>query len=121
MAEPFLSASRGKVRLLGKTYGAVAKQFLIAGWFARSDWIAQKPDLVKRFNAAIAQTAQWANANPGKAAAILEKYSKIPANPDANHLSYARTLDAAAIAPVLELGTKYKALTQSLAASELIR
>jgi NitT/TauT family transport system substrate-binding protein len=121
MAEPFLSANRAKVRVLGKPYGAVAKQFLIAGWFAKADWVAQNPDVVKRFNEAIAQTAQWANANPAKASAILEKYSKIPANPNANHLSYARTLDAAAIDPVLALGLKYKALTQTLAASELIR
>ena len=74
MAEPFLSANRGKVRLLGRSYGAVAKQFLIAGWFARTDWIAQNADVVKRFNDAIAQTAQWANAYPAKAADIIEKY-----------------------------------------------
>ena len=120
IAEPVLSASRGNVRVLGKSYSAVAKQFLIAGWFATSDWVAQNPDVVKRFADAIAQTAQWANANPAKAAAILEKYSKIPPHPNANHLTYARTLDAAAIAPVLELGLKYKALSQPMAPSDLI-
>jgi NitT/TauT family transport system substrate-binding protein len=120
MAEPFLSANRGKVRLLGKSYGAVAKQFLIAGWFAKSDWVAQNADVVKRFDDAIAQSAQWANANPAKAGAILEKYAKIQANPDANHLNYARTLEPSAIAPVLELGLKYKALAQALPAADLI-
>ncbi len=120
MAEPFLSANRGKVRVLGKSYSAVAKQFLIAGWFARSDWVAQNPDVVKRFNDAIAQSAQWANANPAKAGAILEKYSKIPATPDANHLNYARTLEISAISPVVELGMKYKALTQAFPVGDLI-
>jgi NitT/TauT family transport system substrate-binding protein len=100
--------------------GAVAKQFLIAGWFARSDWVAQNAAAVRRFDDAIAQTAQWANANPAKAAAILEKYSKIPPNPNANHLVYATKLEPAAIAPVLALGVKYRVLSQLIPASELI-
>lgn len=120
MAEPVLSASRASVRPIGKSYGAVAKQFLIAGWFAKSDWVAQNPDVARRFRDAIEESARWANANPAQAAAILEKYTKIPAVPGANHLSYALTLDPAAVGPVLDLGLKYKAIPQAIPAADLI-
>lgn len=39
---------------------------------------------------------------------------------DANHLTYPRTLDVAAIAPVLDLGIKYKALSQPVPPAALI-
>ena len=120
MAEPLPERARGKVRVLGKSYSAVAKQFLIAGWFAKSDWVAQNPDVVKRFEDAIAQTAQWANANPAKAAAILEKYSKIPRQSEREPPHLRAHARRAAIAPVLELGLKYKALSQPMAPSDLI-
>lgn len=120
IAEPVLSTVRGKLRCIGKTYTAVSKQFLIAGWFARSDWVAQNPDVVRRFDDAIAASAKWANANQAKAAEVLEKYSKVPATPGAAHLTYALKLEPATIAPVLDLGLKYKLLSQSLLASDII-
>jgi NitT/TauT family transport system substrate-binding protein len=120
IAEPVLSAEHSRLRCIGKTYSEVAKRFMISGWFARSDWVTRNADIVRRFNEAIAESARWANANPRKAAAILEKYSKIPPNPNETHLTYALSLDPTMIQPVIDLATQYKILTRPLPASDLI-
>jgi NitT/TauT family transport system substrate-binding protein len=118
LAEPFLSGAAKTVRVIGKSYGAVAKSWMVAGWFATSDWVAQNPDLVRRFDEAMRMSADWANANPVKAAAILSKYSK--ANLDRIHTVYGRTLDAALIAPVIDVGMKYKTLAKPVTPADLI-
>jgi NitT/TauT family transport system substrate-binding protein len=118
LAEPFLGGAAKTVRVLGKSYGAVAKSWMVAGWFSTSDWVAQNPDLVRRFDQAIQMSADWANANPVKAAAILTKYSK--ANIDRLHTVYGRTLDPAMIAPVIDVGMKYKTLAKPVTPADLI-
>ena len=118
LAEPFLGASQKSVRTLGKAYGAVAKSWLIAGWFATTDWIAKNPDTARKFADVMRQSADWANANPVKAAAILSKYSK--ASIDHIHTTYGRTLDPALIAPVIDIGVKYKILPKAIPPTDLI-
>ncbi len=118
LAEPYLGAAQKSVRMLGKAYGAVAKVWLIAGWFSTTDWIAKNPDTVRKFADVMRQSAEWANANPVKAAAILSKYSK--ATIDRIHTTYGRTLDPALIAPVIDVGVKYKVLPKAVPPTDLI-
>ena len=118
LAEPYLTGAKGTVRVLGKAYGAVAKSWLIAGWFSSTDWIAQNPDTVRKFADVMRQSADWANANPVKAAAILSKYTK--ASIDRIHTTYGRTLDPALIAPVIDIGVQYKILPKAVPPTDLI-
>ena len=118
LAEPFLGASRKNTRVLGKAYGSVGKIWLIAGWMATRDWIAQNPDTVRKFQAAMRMSAEWANANPEKAAAVLQKYAKTSV--DRIHTTYGLTLDPALIAPVIDTGVKYKVLPKAMPPTDLI-
>jgi len=118
LAEPYLDSAKTSVRVLGKAYGAVAKSWLIAGWFSSTDWIAQNPDTVRKFADVMRQSADWANANPVKAAAILSKYTK--ASIDRIHTTYGRTLDPALIAPVIDIGVQYKILPKAVPPTDLI-
>jgi NitT/TauT family transport system substrate-binding protein len=118
LAEPYLTGAKGAVRVLGKAYGAVAKSWLIAGWFSTTDWIAQNPDTVRKFADVMRQSADWANANPVRAAAILSKYTK--ASIERIHTTYGRTLDPALIAPVIDIGVQYKILPKAVPPTDLI-
>jgi NitT/TauT family transport system substrate-binding protein len=118
LAEPFLTSAKSAVRVLGKAYGAVAKSWLIAGWFSSNDWIAQNPDTVRKFADVMRQSADWANANPVPAAAILSKYTK--ASIERIHTTYGRTLDPALIAPVIDIGVLYKILPKAVPPADLI-
>jgi NitT/TauT family transport system substrate-binding protein len=119
VAEPELSAQRSRYRVLGYSYSAVAKRFAQTGWFASKSWIAQNPDLVTKFQAVMAQAAEWASkpANHARASQILAKYAGA-AGADAR-TQFARSLDPALVQPVIDQGLKYKLLDRPVDAADL--
>jgi NitT/TauT family transport system substrate-binding protein len=120
LPDPALAAATGDgtVRIIGNNYDSIAKTFMITGWFATGDWLAKNADVAKRFAAAMAQTADWANANHERAAEILLKYTKIDAR--TSHVRFASRLSGAIVQPVLDAGAQYKMLDKSITLSDLI-
>jgi NitT/TauT family transport system substrate-binding protein len=123
MADPDATnvLARGKTRPFGKAFDAIAKQFLIGGWFAKTDWIAANADTVRKFVAVMRQSAQWANkpVNYPASAAILEKYTKVAVG-NANRIAYGERLDPALIQPCIDVAAKYGVLKASFPAAQLI-
>ena len=120
LGDPGLSASvgAGKVRILAKSYDAIAKRLFGSAWFASEDWANQHPDAVHKFAAAINQAGAWATRNPVAAAAVLHKYLKV--DYASSHEYHARSLDIDMIQPMLDAALKYKLLTTPVSANELI-
>lgn len=77
MGEPFIEVAKKNDRILVSGLDAIAKQFLISAWFTTPRWAAAHPDLVKRFAAAMRETAVWANANEAASGDILAKHTRI--------------------------------------------
>lgn len=123
MADPDATTAlaTGRLRPFTKAFDAIAKQFLIGAWFAKTDWIAANPDTVRKFAAVMRESAQWANkpANYTQSAAILEKYTKVAVGA-ANRVVYAERLDPALIQPSIDTAAKYKLLKASFPAAQLI-
>jgi NitT/TauT family transport system substrate-binding protein len=113
LPDPALSSALhdGSVRIIGNNYDSVSHAFLITAWFTTSDWLAQNPDIAKRFNAAISEAANWANANHEQAVAILFKYTKIDSK--TSRVRYAGALSAATIQPVLDAAEHYKLIAKT--------
>jgi NitT/TauT family transport system substrate-binding protein len=111
----------GRSRPFAKCFDAIAKQFLIGGWFAKTDWIAANLDTVRKFVAVMNVAADWANkpANQTQSASILQKYTKVDVG-KANRIVYAKTLDPALIQPNIDVAAKYKLLKAPFPASKLI-
>lgn len=121
LVEPALGAANGKVRVLGKPYDYIAKQFMAGAFFASTDWVTKNSTAAKSFADAMAKSAQWANANPEKAAVIREKFTKL--KPDPAHplvIKYSQSLDPAMFQPIIDAGVKYKVIPRDLPASEII-
>ena len=111
----------GRTRPFGKAFDAIGKQFLIGGWFAKTDWIAANADTVRKFVAVMRESAQWAN-KPGdlkESAAILEKYTKVAVG-NANRIAYGERLDPALIQPCIDVAAKYGVLKASFPAAQII-
>lgn len=123
MADPDATTvlADGKTRPFGKAFDAIAKQFLIGGWFAKTDWIAANVDTVRKFVAVMREAAQWANkpANYPQSAAILQKYTKVTVG-NANRIAYGERLDPALIQPCIDVAAKYGVLKAPFPASQLI-
>jgi len=109
IAEPFLSAAKKVDRVLGSPYDAVSKDFLVSAYFANAAWTRDNADLLKRFIAAMYQTAAWANRDHAKSAELLVQYTKIdPALVGAmTRVRYAERLTAAMLQPVVDVSAKY--------------
>ena len=120
VAEPDLSvAIAGGARVIGQPYTAIAKQFLIGGWFATSAWAKAHPDDLKRFVTAIVEAGKWANTHHAESARILEKYTKVHVSAETKRATYADRLNAADIQPLIDAAAKYKSLKSSFPAAEL--
>jgi NitT/TauT family transport system substrate-binding protein len=111
----------GHSRPFGKAFDAIGKQFLIGGWFAKTDWIAANTDTVRKFVAVMRESAQWANkpADFSQSATILEKYTKVAVGA-ANRVAYAERLDPALIQPSIDTAAKYGILKAPFPATKMI-
>lgn len=79
VAEPFLEDAKKAGHPVSIEFDAIAKAFLVAGWFTTSDWAKAHPDAVTKFAASMHDAADWAQKNPAKCPDILAKYLKVDA------------------------------------------
>jgi NitT/TauT family transport system substrate-binding protein len=123
LSEPFLTAATTtSARIFAKAYDAIANRVMLAGWFARADWVSRNTPLARRFAAAIHQTAVWANANHERSGAILQKYSKISDETlrAMTRVTYGERLDPALIEPQLQIAARLKFTERLVTANEVI-
>jgi NitT/TauT family transport system substrate-binding protein len=111
ISEPFLAVVKGQVRVLGYSHDAIAKTFLQSAWFTTPQWANAHADALRRFAAAMRETAIWANnkANQAKSAEILAAYTKIdPATVAAmERARFGESLTPALIQPAIDVTAKY--------------
>jgi ABC-type nitrate/sulfonate/bicarbonate transport system substrate-binding protein len=74
-----LQAKGGYHAIPGVTEVDVLNVSQIGGWVTREDFIAQHPDVVRRFVKALSLGLVWANAHPEEAQAILNRLNELPA------------------------------------------
>jgi NitT/TauT family transport system substrate-binding protein len=78
VVEPFQQAAIAQgARKIASSYVDVAKNLCVALYFTSEDLLAQNPDLVKRFTAAMQESLSYANDNPDEAREIIGTYTKI--------------------------------------------
>ena len=121
VAEPFLEDAKRAGHPVAIELDAVAKQFLVAGWFTTLDWAKAHADLAARFAGVIRDAADWAAKNPAKTVDILVKYLKADrATVVASPRTYFPTqLVPALIQPGIDVTARY-AKFPSFPAQELI-
>jgi NitT/TauT family transport system substrate-binding protein len=121
VAEPFLADAKKAGHAVTIEFDAIAKAFLVAGWFTTNDWAKAHPEAVKKFAASMRDASDWALKNPAKCPDILAKYLKVDAATVAlaPRAFFARTLVPSNIQPGIDLTAKY-AKFPTFPAQELI-
>ncbi len=121
ISEPELSVGlAGGERLVANVYDAIASEFLIGAWFTTTTWAAANPEPLRRYAAAMLQTARWANAHHPETARILAAETRVPVSPLAKRVVYGEALDGALIQPLLDACLTYGLLKSRLAAADLM-
>ena len=122
MAEPTMSESKGLTRFLSDCYDGIGSNYMIGAYFATTAWASAHPDLVRKFQTAIRDTAQWANKNSAASAVILARESKM--NPEIAakmyRAVYPERLEAGTIQPVIDITAKYGALPATFPATDMM-
>lgn len=121
MTEPELSNAleQKKVRILSAPMEAIGLEFLVGVWFSTRDYAKAHPDVIRAFAAAMADAANWANANQGESGKILEAHTGITLGAHPARLLFADKLDVKEIQPVIDASAKYGALKASFPAAQL--
>lgn len=123
ISEPFFTfAKEAGAHVFAPTYDAIAKHFLISGWFATADYLKNNAEAAKRFTLAIHEAGRWANTHHAESAAILVKYAKLTPEVAARmtRCQYAERLSVAQLQPTIDLSVRYKLLDRPLAAADII-
>ena len=106
-------------RLLARPLDAVANEFALGAWFATADYVKNHPDIVARFDGAMAESSDWANRNTAASGQILEKYTSIALSAKTPRLRYSGSFETAPIQPLIDTAAKYGLLDRPFPANEL--
>jgi NitT/TauT family transport system substrate-binding protein len=110
--EPFVTASRKVARAVANPMEAIAPTFLSAPHVAMLPWARAHQDEVRKFQAAIRETAIFANKNHDRTAEILVRVAH--ADPSLVRASvraeYGERLDPAQLQPLINTTAKYAAI-----------
>ena len=122
IAEPALTPSFEMLREFANPYASIAKQWYIAVFFAKPDWIAQNMETARKVASAIQRTAAWANTHHTQSAPMLSDMTKIPVTVTSamRRVTYAEKLDVAYMQPMLDAAAKYGVIKSQVAARDLI-
>jgi NitT/TauT family transport system substrate-binding protein len=109
VTEPYITEAKTTGRVIGTPFDACAPRFLLSVFISTREWAQANRDTVRRFQAANAQTAVWANRNLDKTADILMKYTKLPESTvrTMRRAAFAEKWDAADSQPVVDMTAKY--------------
>jgi NitT/TauT family transport system substrate-binding protein len=111
-----------KVRVIGKPYDAVAKQFLYAAWFTTKDYAQKNPEVISAFARSVREASTYANGHHADTVPLLAKFTGIPPAElsAARRATYGTTLDPKLIQPVIDTCAKYKLIRTAFEAREFI-
>ena len=78
VVEPFVTAAKGQgARVVASNYVDAAPNLTVATYFTSQQQIAKNPDLVKRFQEAMAESLEYADTHPDEVRTVLGTYTQI--------------------------------------------
>jgi len=124
LVEPFTTAARGQVKVLGDGQAPIAKRFMVTGWYAKAAWLNENRDTARRFVNVMMQAARWGNRFHDRSAEILARYASVPVDVirSTTRAVYGETpITNEWIQPVLDSSAKYVGLNKISAATLIWR
>ena len=122
LSEPFLTQNKADVEELGDAFAAIAPRWVGAIFVASKSWAAANPDAARRFEAAMRESARWANTHRADTAKVLMPLTRIdPAIfAEMDRSTYAETLERDLLQPPIDAAVKYGALKEPFDTAQLV-
>jgi NitT/TauT family transport system substrate-binding protein len=112
----------GKVRVLGKSYEAIAKHFCFAGFVATIDFADKNADIVQRFGRVLRDATAYTNTHHAETLPIYAGFAKIDPRDiaDAPRAISEQYVSAKDIQPMIDVAVRYKILPKPIDPQELL-
>ena len=124
LLEPRLSEAldTGKVRILGTSFDAFGRRFMISGWFATVDWIGRHAEVVTRIAHVLHDANAYANAHHAETAPLLADFTKVDVRSieHATRVHFEDALELKQMQTAIDICARYKVIDRSFDARELI-
>jgi NitT/TauT family transport system substrate-binding protein len=124
VGEPWnlIALDTGKIRVLGKSFGAIAPRFVMTAYFTSTDWANKNRDALEKFERALADATTYLNGHHDEAVKILAQFTKL--NPSLLNRAVkgedASYLDPKLVQPMIDVSAKYGVIEKPFPAQELI-
>jgi ABC-type nitrate/sulfonate/bicarbonate transport system substrate-binding protein len=122
LGEPYLSAAKDDLFVMGTPFEAIAKTFYVNSYFATRAWLAANRDTARRLAGALYAAGRWVNTHRPESAAIEARWMKI----DPDRLSamarntFSTTFEARLYQPVLDIAARYHLLPNRISAAQVM-
>jgi NitT/TauT family transport system substrate-binding protein len=122
LGEPYLSAAKDDLFVLGMPFEAIAKTFYVNSYFATRAWLTANRDTARRLAGALYAAGRWVNTHRPESAAIEARWMKI----DPDRLSamarntFSTTFEARLYQPVLDIAARYHLLPSHISAAQVM-
>jgi NitT/TauT family transport system substrate-binding protein len=124
LSSPFLeqALASGKIRVLAKSYDAIAKKFMEAAFVSMADYIAHNKDTMSRFARAMHEAIGYTDAHLPETVDLVASYSGIEPSVIARSIRAVdpEFVEAKNIQPLIDVAFKYKLIDQHFTADQLI-
>jgi NitT/TauT family transport system substrate-binding protein len=112
----------GLVRVLGRSYDAIAMHFLFAAFVANADYASKNADAIGRFGRGIRDATAYTNTHHADTLALYAAFAKIDPKeiegaPRATSVAYVETKD---LQPIIDVAVRYKVLERPVDPQSLI-
>jgi len=117
-----MSIAGGTSKTLADPLAAIANEFLVSAYIARSDWASRHRDVVRTFARVMAAATAYVNAHFAETGPLVSELTKVPL-PDVAKMNRSiggTKLDASLIQPCIDVAAKYGAIEHSFPARELL-
>ncbi|MFI0481442.1 ABC transporter substrate-binding protein [Actinomadura sp. 9N215] len=122
--EPFVTSllDRGARSILNN-YAETHPKLAVASYFTSAAYAKSNPDVVRRFDAAVRKSLEYANAHTDEIRGILSEYTKIPAAQATRikMIAWPTTFERTSIEELVRLTQKYKLVDKPVGLDDLIQ
>jgi NitT/TauT family transport system substrate-binding protein len=124
LPNPFLAnaLATGKVRVLGRPNTAIAKRFLVTGYFAMEPFIAQHRDALARFARTMHDSTTYTVAHEAETIAVVAPFWGVDPTVLANmaRSTEALTLDPKDLQPMIDVALRYGVIDKPMKAESMM-
>jgi NitT/TauT family transport system substrate-binding protein len=117
-----VAMATGKMRFIVNIWNSMAPRLLLVCWFSTLDWVQRNRTVAERFGQVIAAAATYCNTHVPETVEDLVALSHLDRNlvMQMKRTLQAPTVRADEIQPMIDTAAKYKLLTKTFPASEII-